>query len=93
MPALFVPAGVSIFFVLPPILSAAAVVVPAVGDADLFLGVNIPFPAVVGSRNAGLIPDTVSFAFPFPFPFVPWFNVFGFLRSVTLFRMIGFGFP
>jgi hypothetical protein len=91
---LFVPLGASIFFVLPPVLAASAIVIPAVGDADLFLSLNVPFPSVRSSINGGLTPDAVSFSLlPFPFLFVPFFRVFGFARSVTRFSAIGFDFP
>jgi hypothetical protein len=83
----------NIFFVLPPVLAASAVVVPATGDADLFLSLNVPFPSLLSSRNGGLRPDAVSFSLlPLPFLFVPFFRVFGFLRSVTQFTAIGFDF-
>jgi hypothetical protein len=90
---LFVPLRANIFFVLPPVLAASAVVVPATGDADLFLSLNVPFPSLLSSRNGGLRPDAVSFSLlPLPFLFVPFFRVFGFLRSVTQFTAIGFDF-
>jgi hypothetical protein len=90
---LFVPLGKSIFFVLPPVLATSALVVPTVGDADLFLSLNVPFPSLLSSKNGGLTPDAVSFSvLPFPFLFVPFFRVLGFLSSVAAFSAIGFDF-
>jgi hypothetical protein len=94
IPAMPVPKGVSVFFVLPPVMMTSALVVPAAGDADLFLSLNGPAPTVAASVAGGLTPDAVSFGtFPFFFPFVPFFRVFGFLASVTSFTAIGFGVP
>jgi hypothetical protein len=95
IPSLFVPAGASIFFLLPPVLSTMALVLPAAGDADLFLSLNLPFPAVQSSRLGGLLPDSVAFTLlPFiPWYFVPFVRVFGFRRSVTFFTMNGFSIP
>lgn len=94
-PALALPAGANIFFVLPPICNCAAAVVPISGDPDLFLSANGPRTPVIAAstRGAGLI-DRVAFGPAICWPwteFVPWFRVSAFTTCVTAFVMTGFG--
>ena len=95
IPALVVPTGASIFFVLPPVLAMTAFVLPATGDPDLLLSLNAPFPAVQSSMHRGLLPDSVAFTLLplIPWYFVPFVRVFGFRSSVTFFTMNGFSLP
>jgi hypothetical protein len=90
---LFVPRGVSLFFILPPVVTCAGAVFPLSGDPDLFLTLNGAFtPTVSASIRAGTAVDRVSFtsAPPLFFPFVPFFRVSGFAAGFTGFFMAGF---
>ena len=89
---LFIPAGVNLFLIFPPVSSTSGIVFPLSGDTDLFLSLNGPVPVVRSSVHAGLIPDAVSFSL-FPFEFLPFFGLNGFRTSVTNFVANGFGFP
>lgn len=94
-PALAIPRGVNLFFVLPPICNCTGSVIPLAGDADLFLSANGPRTPVIAAstRGVGLV-DTVAFGPAICWPwqeFVPWFRVNGFTNCVTAFAMSGFG--
>ena len=94
-PALVLPTGASLFFVLPPVCNCFGTVFPLTGDADLFLSLGSPFaPIVAASARGGTAIDSVAFGAPFCWPWtqvVPWFRVFGFTPAVTGFLMSGFG--
>ena len=94
-PALIVPRGVSLFFVLPPICNCLGAVFPLSGDPDLFLSLGSPFaPIVAASARGGTAIDTVAFGPTLCWPWAqvfPWFRVFGFRPGVTGFLMTGFG--
>jgi hypothetical protein len=96
-PTLFVPAGASLFFALPPVCTAFGTLFPISGDPDLFLRLNGPTaPIVAGSAGAGLARDTVSFGPWVCWPwtqFVPFYQVLGFLTSVTDIFIGGHGVP
>jgi hypothetical protein len=90
------PAGMSIFFVLPPVCGAAGISVPATGDPDVFLMLTPAGPTVAASTFVGLFPDAVSFALPVCLPligFVPFFRVLGVLPSTGVFTFGGYAFP
>jgi hypothetical protein len=88
-PLLLLPKGFSVFFILPPVSVYQAWVLPAVGDADLFLTLNgTRTPLVANSTLAGTAVDTV--AFGVPGLFVPFFRVLGFTNAVAGFLMTGF---
>jgi hypothetical protein len=91
-----VPRGASLFFILPPVCSAAGVSFPASGDPDLALMLSPSGPILASSVLGGLAPDSVSFALPICLPligFVPFFRVFGFLNSTGTLLFGGFAFP
>jgi hypothetical protein len=91
-----VPRGASLFFVLPPVCSAAGVSFPTAGDPDLFLMLTPSGPTVSASASVGLATDAVSFALPVCLPFlgfVPFFRVFGFLTSTGVLVFGGSAFP
>jgi hypothetical protein len=94
-PALSLPAGASLFFVLPPICNCSGVVVPISGDPDLFLSANGPFNPIIAASTLGVgAIDSVAFGPAICWPwqeFVPWFRVRGFTKCVTAFGMTGFG--
>jgi len=90
---LFVPRGVNIFFILPPVRTCVGALFPVSGDPDLFLTLNGVFtPTVAASIRAGTAVDSVSFtsAPPLFVPFVPFFRVRGFAAGFTGFFMSGF---
>jgi hypothetical protein len=95
---LFVPTGVSLFFVLPPVCTCSGTVFPASGDPDLFLTVNgLGPPTVAASTLGGTAVDSVSFTslfscIPF-FGFVPFLRVLGFRASTCVLVWGGFGLP
>jgi hypothetical protein len=92
----FVPRGVSLLFVLPPVCSAAGISIPSSGDPDLLLMLSPAGPTVDVSRFIGLATDAVSFTSPICLPFVgviPFLNVFGFLTSTGLLIWSGVSFP
>jgi hypothetical protein len=93
-PQLFVPAGVSLFFVLPWVQLGSAVVFPLFGDADLFLHRNSPTGLVQASSTlGGLSIDSVDFNFFNPFGvgggITPFFRVFGVRATVATFWATG----
>ncbi len=94
-PNLFVPAGRSLFFVLPPVCNCSGTLFPLSGDPDLFLSLNgAATPIVASSLRAGTAIDSVFFGGPICWPwaeFVPFFRVSGFRTGVCTFWMSGFG--
>jgi hypothetical protein len=94
---LFVPTGVTLFFVLPPVCACAAAVFPASGDPDLRLAVNgLGPPFVATSILGGTAVDRVAFATPFCIPFfgfVPFLRVTGFVASACVLLWGGFAVP
>jgi hypothetical protein len=96
-PALALPRGANLFFVLPPICNCAGAVIPVAGDPDLFLSANGPRNPIIAASTltAGFI-DRVAFGPPICWPwqeFVPWFRINAFTTCVTGFSMTGFGIP
>jgi hypothetical protein len=90
------PRGISLFFVLPPVCSAAGISLPTAGDPDLFLMLTPSGPTVAASTLLGLASDRVAFSLPICLPligFVPFFRVFGFLPSTGVLLFGGFAFP
>ncbi len=89
------PAGTNLFLVLPPVCNCFGVVIPAVGDADIFLSLNSPVVAPVAfSVKAGTAIDSVAFGPSLCWPwteFTPWFRINGFLNSVADVAISGFG--
>lgn len=95
-PGLFLPAGANLFFVLPRVWTCWGVVVPATGDADVFLSLGSPSaPPVSTAMAGGTTMEGVTFTgAPFPWThFAAWFRVNGFLTSVTDFGMAGHSIP
>ncbi len=95
VPAVALPRGANLFFVLPPVCNCAGFVFPLTGDPDLFLSANGPRNPVIAAstRGAGFI-DRVAFGPAICWPwqeFVPWFRVNAFTACVTGFSMAGFG--
>jgi hypothetical protein len=94
---LFVPRGVDLFFLLPPICFCEAAVVPASGDPDLLLAINSPGPPFVAtSLLPGTMIDRVSWFLGFcpeNFGFVPFLRVRGFVASFCGLIWGGFAFP
>jgi hypothetical protein len=93
---LFVPTGISLFFLLPPVCVCAAAVFPASGDPDLFLTINGLSTLVGSSTLGGMAIDRISFGFPLCVPgfgFVPFLRVFGFAASACVLLWSGFGVP
>jgi hypothetical protein len=94
-PALGLPAGSSVFFVLPPVCNCSGFVLPASGNPDLFLTANGPFtPLIAASTGGPGAFDSVAFGPAICWPwteFVPWFRVFAVTTTVCSFGMSGFG--
>ena len=95
VPAMALPRGANVFFVLPPICNCSGFVVPLAGDPDLFLSANGPRTPVIAAstRGPGFV-DRVAFGPAICWPwqqFVPWFRVNAFTNCATAFGMTGFG--
>lgn len=95
-PGLVLPAGFSLFFVLPRVWNCWGIVVPALGDADIFLTLGSPAsPVVMAATAGGPTVESVTFTgAPFPWThFAAWFRVLGFVNTVTDFGMVGHSIP
>jgi hypothetical protein len=83
-PALVLPPGGSLLFVLPRVWTTWSVVVPIAGNPNLFLSLlPPPAPAVASGISGGI--DTVSFTTaPFPWAqFTPWHLIIGAAPTLT----------
>jgi hypothetical protein len=95
-PGLVLPSGANLFFVLPRVWTCWGMVVPAVGDADIFLSLGSPTSPVVSAAIAGgTTVEAVTFSgSPLPWTqFAAWFRVNGFVNTVTTFGMVGHSIP
>jgi hypothetical protein len=95
-PGLVLPAGMNLFFVLPRVWTCWGVVVPAVGDADIFLSLGSPAaPVVMAATAGGTTAESVMFTgTPLPWThFSAWFRVNGFVNTATDFGMVGHSIP
>jgi hypothetical protein len=95
-PGLVLRAGMNLFFVLPRVWTCWGVVVPAIGDADIFLSLGSPTaPVVMAATAGGPTVESVTFTgTPLPWThFSAWFRVNGFVNTATDFGMIGHSIP
>lgn len=95
-PGLVLPRGRNLFFVLPRVWTCWGMVVPAAGDADIFLSLGSPTaPFVRAATAGGTTVEAVTFSgSPFPWAhFAAWFRVNGFVNTVTDFGMVGHSIP
>jgi len=91
-PALVVPPGLSLFFVLPRVWATFGMVQPIIGNPDIFLSLGAPFTPIVASGTGGGV-NTAGFVGP-PLPwtqFSAWYRIFGAaaVPSTTNFLMTG----
>jgi hypothetical protein len=92
---IYVPAGASLFFVLPRVWTCWASVGPFTGDANIFLSLGSPLVPPVRASISPLAVDGVDFTTaPFPWTqFSAWFRVTGVLSGPAMFMMVGHGIP
>lgn len=96
LPRVFIPAGASLFLVLPRVWTCWGVVVPTFGNPNLFLSIGAPFaPPVSAAVAPGLTVEAVGFTgAPLPWThFSAWFRVFGAAPTLTDVGIFGHSIP